>query len=91
MFDSQRKEAKNFGKYCGAICAAKVTLGEMHDAYLDALANSFSEGWERALRIDEDQSGELGVEAKLSRRLSGVEVRMVCTVQRGPNPWGSQG
>jgi len=63
----------------------------MHDAYRDALANSFSEGWERALRIDEDQPGELGVEAELSGRLRGVEVRMVRTVQRGPNPWGSQG
>ncbi|MEI7992217.1 MAG: hypothetical protein WCH93_07290 [Actinomycetota bacterium] len=63
----------------------------MHDAYLDALANSFSDGWERALRIDDGKPGELGVEAEPSGRLRGVEVRMVCTVQRGPNPWGSQG
>ena len=57
--------------------AAKVTLNETHDAHLDALAHGFGDGWERALRIDEDQPGELGVESELSGRLCGVEVRMV--------------
>ena len=74
-----------------ALRKAKVTLDETHDKYLDALANSFHEGWNRALRIDEDQPGELGVEAELTGRLRGLEVRMVRTVQRGPNPWASRG
>jgi len=70
-----------------AMRAARVTLNETHDAYLDSLANSLGEMPSLALRVDEDQPGELGIEAELQRRLRGVEVRMVRTVQRGPNPW----
>ena len=71
-----------------AMRAARVTLNETHDAYLDSLANSFGDMTDVVLQIEEDRPGELGIEAELQRRLRGVEVRMVRTVQRGPNPWG---
>jgi hypothetical protein len=65
----------------------RARLTASHDWYLDMLADQVVGMPGLALRIDEDQPGELGIEAELQRRLRGIEVRMVRKLQEGPNPW----